>query len=113
MKKHEIVIAIIITLIIAISYYLFPLWERFSPKCPLKIIFSIECPNCGNQRALNSILHLRFKDAFFYNQFILYTLVCILIIVILEKKKNPNSFAIAFYIYLVGYITWFIIRNIL
>ena len=76
------------TLIIAILYYLFPLWNKISPKCPLKIFFDIECPNYGNQRALNSILHLNIRDAFSYNPFIVYIFICIVIYIVLEKKKS-------------------------
>ena len=40
------------------------------PKCPTKLLFNIDCPGCGFQRAIHAIIHGEFKRAFSLNPFL-------------------------------------------
>ncbi len=51
-------IIIIIIAAIALLFY----------KCPIKLIFGIDCPGCGMTRALIAAFQLDFKRAFSYHQ---------------------------------------------
>jgi len=49
-------------------YFLFnPESNSFLLKCPFKIFTGFDCPGCGSQRALHSLLHGEFQNAFSYN----------------------------------------------
>lgn len=44
-----------------------PQSESFLLKCPFKFATGYDCPGCGSQRALHSLLHGEFSQAFSYN----------------------------------------------
>lgn len=39
------------------------------PRCPFYMLTGLQCPGCGIQRALHSLLHLDFRAAWHYNAF--------------------------------------------
>lgn len=64
-------------------------YYRFNPasenelflSCPSKTIFGLNCPGCGSQRMVHSLLHLDFKSAFSYNPLLFVSLPFVVIIV--------------------------------
>lgn len=101
-------------------YYSFnPNKYAIFPKCPFLVVTGLECPGCGSQRAVHSLLHLNIVDAFCYNALLVISLpiIAILLYAELNRKKRP-----AFYIkihnpkYIWSYFTivilWFLLRNI-
>ncbi|MDR0364971.1 MAG: DUF2752 domain-containing protein [Bacteroidales bacterium] len=51
-----------------------------------------QCPGCGTQRAIHSVLHLDFKQAFFYNPGFFFAVPLILILVYLEHFEGKKRF---------------------
>jgi hypothetical protein len=64
---------IFLIMVLGIVFYYIPkdyLGETY-PICLYRILFGIKCIGCGTTRALWSILHLKFKDAYEYNKLII------------------------------------------
>lgn len=67
--------------------------------CPIKFITGISCPGCGMTRAYYSLLHLDFKNAFYYHP-LFWALPIIILLILFKDKINPKAF---------NFILWFII----
>jgi len=117
------VVTILVAFVGGLYYYIDPLEYQLIPKCPVKLITTLDCPGCGFQRALYATLHGNFREAISYNLFLLIAIPiicvwCINVILIdntqnLYKRKsliNANRGMI--YLYIVSYFLWFIIRNV-
>jgi hypothetical protein len=60
--------AVLGLIILALVYYLFdPSKYSFFPKCPFHWLTGLDCPGCGSQRAVFSLLHGHFYQAMKYN----------------------------------------------
>lgn len=81
----------------------------FNIGCPIKFITGIPCAGCGMTRAFYSLFKLNIHDAFIYHP--LFWMVPIFIIIYLFKNKIPNkTFKIIVGIYIVAFITCYLIR---
>ena len=95
-RKAFVAAAISVLLLVAIYlFYVFdPEETPFFPQCPFLLTTGYECPGCGSQRAIRSMLHLDFQSAFSYNSLILFLIPYILLGLYLEmlngKKRFPN-----------------------
>ncbi len=92
------------------------------PTCPFLHITGYECPGCGTQRALHSLLHLNIVDAFRYNALILFLIPYIVLGFYLEflngKKHHPRLERLFFgkwgaRIVIGAILSYWVIRNIL
>jgi hypothetical protein len=67
----RIIISVIVILLLmagVVIFYVFdPETHAFFPKCMFLALTGFECPGCGTQRAIHSLLHLDFRRAFSYN----------------------------------------------
>ena len=80
---------IIATLLALGCYYFFdPLQVTWMPKCPFQELTCLECPACGNQRALHALLHGNFGKAFSYNPFFILSLPYLLLLCISAGSKK-------------------------
>lgn len=61
-----------------------PATDPFFPLCPFRAATGLECPGCGSQRAIHSLLHLQPGDALGYNPLMVLALPYILLGVWLE-----------------------------
>ncbi len=107
--------------VIVLVYYSFEPGKLFiSFNCPLFAMTGLYCPGCGSQRAIHSLLHLRFAEVLKQNILILPTILFVVYHLtfrffnrkfgwrlpdILYNKKTP-------WIILVIIIVFWIIRNI-
>lgn len=89
--------------------------------CVVKNYTGLDCPGCGGQRAIDSIIKGEFKEAFYYNQLIyfyisiigyIYVLVIETYVLknreIMQRFGFSNRFAFIFILLIAGF---FIIRN--
>lgn len=120
-KRYKYYIASLLFALLCIFYYFAnPTQYSIMPKCPVKLMTSLDCPGCGFQRALHALLHGRVVEAIHYNLFLIAAIPLTLAWWIINKyvynKRIPqkylhiNSFIIYFYI--CCYFAWFVIRNI-
>lgn len=71
-KRQKFYLAIPAVGVILTLYYLFnPSETWWMPKCIFHFVTGFDCPGCGSQRALFSLLHGDFAAAFRYNAFII------------------------------------------
>ena len=103
-------------------YFINPIDYVWMPKCPVKMIFGIDCPGCGFQRAVHALLHGRIIEAVGYNLFLVVALPYLMIILLsdymregklrqklrsaVECKWVTNGYIIFFFL-------WFLVRNII
>ncbi|MDR0332476.1 MAG: DUF2752 domain-containing protein [Dysgonamonadaceae bacterium] len=70
-KSVKIIISVIVILLLMaglVIFYVFdPETHTFFPQCMFFVFTGFECPGCGTQRAIHSLLHLDFRKAFSYN----------------------------------------------
>ena len=103
-------------------YYFFdPQSYSFLIKCPFKTITGLDCPGCGSQRALHSLLHGELGKAFSYNPLFIIALPYVFAGILFEwfglKLMYPKIRKILFgseAIYSIGVIVifYFIGRNL-
>ena len=112
-RKKRIICASAILLVgISAFYYWFPAWQRYAPRCPIKMLTGLDCPTCGSQRAMYYFLHFRWKEAVVMNPFGIFLCACVALCFGLKACKVKASYTIFSYIVIFGYIIWFIVRNI-
>lgn len=102
-------------------YFYNPNSDSFLIRCPFKTFTHLDCPGCGSQRALHSLLHGEFRQAFSYNPLFIVAIPYVLTGVLFEwfglKYSFPKIRKILFgsgTIYLIAFlvILFFIFRNI-
>ena len=97
-----------------------PTSGAFFPKCIFRLLTGFECPGCGSQRALHSLLHLDIAAAWGYNPFLIIMLpaIAILSAAFLLRERYPsfnnavNHPAVSKTI-LIMTIVWWVGRNLL
>jgi len=111
------VIAVIVGIVVYSAYD--PSVSRFFPKCPFKTLTGFDCPGCGSQRAIHSLLHGDIAGAFRFNALLIISIPFLLLIGFAELfgKQFPklNKTVISTttgIIVLIVLIVWWIGRNI-
>lgn len=105
--------------LIIVFYSYNPCDNILFPKCPFLFLTGLQCPGCGSQRAIHSLLHLDIIEAFHYNALLVFTLPIIVILSFAEyyRCNKPNFYIkihnkMYIWWYLGFVILWWIIRNI-
>jgi hypothetical protein len=95
-----IAIAIAALVVLFIFYTLNPIEIPFFPRCPFLLLTGYECPGCGSQRAIHSLLHFDFKAAFHYNALMVPAIPYILVGIYLQyfggSRRYPQVEKILF-----------------
>lgn len=97
-KGAKIGLGVVIALLAMTALYVFytfdPSERPLFPKCPFLLATGHECPGCGSQRTIHSLLHLDFKAAFQYNAMIVLAIPYIFLGVYLQyfggSKRHPR-----------------------
>lgn len=94
-----------------------PIENAWFPQCPIKKVTGLNCPACGSQRALHSLLNGKILEALSFNYFYIIAIPCTIMVIIsyVLGKLNKHLRLIKilekipiFRIYLYGYCAWFI-----
>lgn len=125
-KQNNIIIAVITAMVILLLLIYASVdpenevWGKFFPKCPVKLLTGLQCPACGIQRAAFALLHGDILGALRQNWFLILSvgyLACLLITKYFCTLFSPVR---KFFwgrpgctIFIILYVLWFIIRNIL
>ena len=115
---------VLVTLFIAIMagvvYFAYDQSQsQFFPRCVFLSLTGWQCPGCGSQRAIHSLLHGDLASAWHYNAALLVALPVLGVYLVGELKRTtwPNyyraiSHTIVIYIILGALIAWWIGRNL-
>lgn len=91
----------------------------FFPRCPFHVLTGLQCPGCGLQRAVHSLLHLDLAAAFRHNALFVSVLPYVAFLGLASRRRHrwPRLYAsltgpVA--ICLVATVTafWFVGRNV-
>lgn len=116
----------VVALCVAILALLFiyrifdPSHSYFAPKCPFHLLTGLDCPACGNQRALHSLLQGDLWLAFRYNPFLWISLPYFFAVVYASFWHSQRAERCARIVlgrkallsYVVLFFVWWIIRNL-
>ncbi|MDR2801840.1 MAG: DUF2752 domain-containing protein [Prevotellaceae bacterium] len=94
MKKKIILTLAIVSILAGVSIYFVvnPSESIYFPPCPFYLLTGFQCPGCGSQRAIHSLLHLDFKQAFLYNPLLIPALLLVGLLVYLGHFGGKNRF---------------------
>ena len=115
-------IASALLLCVAVLYIWNPEEAEWLPKCPFHLLTGLDCPACGSQRAVYSLLHLHMAEALKYNLFMVISIPFGILIVLttwfdpgnrMDGLRNfcYNKYTVTGYVIL--FFVWWIARNIL
>lgn len=89
------------------------------PKCPVYTFTGYECPGCGLQRMIHSLLHADFAGAWKANAFLLCAIPFLAFMVAVDFKRtsrprlyNALNSPPAIALYAIAIAAWGILRNI-
>ena len=112
----------LIVLGLGILYYLVnPLQSNFPIQCPVRLLTGAQCPACGFQRALNTLLHGNIYEALRYNYFFVFSIPYALLAILATWYNYHHMFdrlrafvyhRFTLWTYIVLYFSWWIVRNI-
>lgn len=90
LKISAVTATLVITAIAAVALYtaIDPESSVFFPKCPFHMLTGLECPGCGSQRAIHSLLNGDIAAAIHYNLLIVLSIPYLLLLAILEIAKH-------------------------
>ncbi len=122
MRCQRLFVVLVLLIGLVVLYRFNPIDYIWMPKCPFKMITGLQCPGCGGQRAIYSLLHGHVAEALHYNYFLVYAGPYAFLFVvqrwILSGKAKTwlgnvieNKFVVRFYI--VTFLIWMLVRNIL
>jgi hypothetical protein len=69
-------------------------WDFF-PKCPFYHLTGYQCSGCGSQRAIHSLLHLNFPEAFRQNPLVPLALPYLALGFYFDQKKEYSPKALS------------------
>lgn len=122
MTKRKVWIGIVVAVAlvgIALFYIFDPATTPF-PRCPFLVLTGWQCPGCGSQRAIHSLLHLDLAAAWRYNAFLVLSIPYILMLLLSEHfgRRREGRFnrilnsEVMIWGYFVLVIAWWLLRNI-
>lgn len=120
-KTKVIIVSVVAMLLLAFYALVDPMALHWMPQCPFKALTGWQCPGCGNQRLVHTLLQGKIVEAISYNYFMLFAAPYLLLFLVREllpkgyrrewlTAKIENRHVVRFYIVL--FFGWLIIRNI-
>ncbi len=90
------------------------------PKCAFYQLTGYQCPGCGTQRAVHSLLHGDLWGVWHYNAFLFVAVPLIVVYGYAEWRRTVHvrlyavlSSRVAIYIVLALIIGWWVLRNVI
>ena len=90
--KKKITILVSLLFIALGFFYKFFFYDyiEWFPKCPFKTITGYQCPGCGSQRAVSSLMNLDILNALKENSLLIISIPYLLFYYILELNNNET-----------------------
>lgn len=107
--------------IAAVIYYVYDPATTPFPRCPFLVLTGWECPGCGSQRAIHSLLHLDFAAAWRYNAMLVLSIPYVVLLVVAEwlgRRRQSRLYRVLnsevlIWSYFVLVVAWWILRNVI
>jgi hypothetical protein len=122
MKSRSAWVAMILTgIVVVLIYYAYdPAASQWFPRCPFLMLTGLQCPGCGSQRAVHSLLHLDVMSALHYNALLVVSLPAVLFLCYVElmRERRPRLYtsvhrpAVIWTIFTL-FMLWWIGRNVI
>ena len=122
MKSRSAWVAMILTgIVVVLIYYAYdPAASRWFPRCPFLLLTGLQCPGCGSQRAVHSLLHLDVMSALHYNSLLVVSLPAVLFLCYVElmRERRPRLYtsvhrpAVIWTVFTL-FMLWWIGRNVI
>ena len=116
MKKG---IWVLLAVAVVVYFGFDPSASAWFPKCPFLLLTGWQCPGCGSQRAIHSLLHLDFLAAMRYNLLLVLSLPVMVVLLYAEmvRTRKPAFYArvhrVAFiWVYFAVVCVWWLVRNL-
>ncbi len=120
-RKVTIIVLLSVVLVTAlVVYFLFDPATTPFPRCPFLMLTGWQCPGCGSQRAIHSLLHLDIAAAWRYNALLVLSIPYLLLLVVAEwggaRRESRLYRALnrewLIWSYFALVIAWWVARNI-
>lgn len=119
-RRAKIIIAAMALVVVAALYYLFnPATSQLAPKCVFRMVTGYECPGCGSQRLLHSLLHGDIASAWHANAYLLCIspLLLLMAFAAMRRAKYPRLYAAVnslpvIVVVCISLVVWTIFRNL-
>ena len=80
-----------VTTVVLVYSFFNPLQSHFFPKCVFHSVTGYQCPGCGTQRAIYSLVHGYILDAVKYNLLFVISLPYLFVGAILDLANPQNN----------------------
>lgn len=123
-KKYKyLTYAIMATILVAVIVYMYyqydPSYSSLAPKCIVRQLTGYDCPSCGVQRAIHSLLHLDVERAFWLNPFVFVVAPYIVLLILTTlckgevfcRMRRYVQHRVVVYSYIALYFIWWVVRN--
>ena len=110
-------VALVAALVI---YFVFDPSTMPFPRCPFLMLTGLQCPGCGSQRAIHSLLHFDIAAAWRYNALLVFSIPYLVLLVAAEwggaRRESRLYRALnrewLIWSYFALVVAWWIVRNI-
>lgn len=104
----------------ALYYAVDPSHSAWVPRCPFHVLTGLDCPACGGQRALHSLLHGKVSDALRFNVFLVVSVPYFLTVAWTSFDKGRIARCVrpivqhryVAYGYCLLFVGWWVVRNL-
>lgn len=105
----------------AVIYYVYDPATTPFPRCPFLVLTGWECPGCGSQRAIHSLLHLDIAAAWRYNAMLVLSIPYVVLLVVAEwlgRRRQSRLYRVLnsevlIWSYFALVVAWWILRNVI
>ena len=112
-------VAVLVVVFICIYYYTHDPAAGGAPRCMFRLVTGYDCPGCGSQRAIHSLLHGHFGRAWAYNPFIFFAVPVGVFYLLVEtwRDRVPRLYRAAnrpiiLILIAVAVVLWWVLRNL-
>lgn len=112
------ILFVIVTIVLPLYFYFDPTHSHLAPKCIFHTLTGLDCPSCGNQRALHNLLNGEVWLAFRYNPFMWISAPYLLLLIYSSMFKHAQRLyqyltsTKVLLAYVALYVIWWVVRNL-
>ena len=123
MRRRVVLVVIVVfaaMILVPLYFYFDPAHAHLAPKCMFHTLTGLDCPSCGGQRALHSLLNGEVWLSVSYNPFLWLCAPYILLLLYTsifrgertERLYNWLTSKRVVWSFLALYIMWWVVRNL-